>query len=68
MLKIGFNYSHSIVALAFGDMLQYTRFTLDNKLFFHISRSSTFANLFNETSYQQIFQCAFDGRFADVRT
>ena len=43
----------------------------DNKiiiLLLRIARSSSFAYFLYETTLQQLFQCAFNGRFANIRT
>ena len=43
----------------------------DNKiiiLLLRISRSSSFAYFLYETTLQQLFQCAFNSRFANIRT
>ena len=43
----------------------------DNKiiiLLLRIARSSSFAYFLYETTLQQLFQCTFNGRFANIRT
>ena len=43
----------------------------DNKiiiLLLRITRSSSFAYFLYETTLQQLFQCTFNGRFANIRT
>ncbi len=37
-------------------------------LLLYISRCTTFTYFFNKTTLQQHFQCAFNGRFANIRT